>query len=107
MKHKQLAAGRWFELTFLEQMANIGSEVERALFWENKNKEYGVNAIDRALELLDLTIGDTRNRTRLKEITRLREALVDYFYFDNQYSSSANLWRNYFYAFGYAARLNR
>ena len=28
-----LAAGRWRQLTFLEQMANIGSEVERALNW--------------------------------------------------------------------------
>jgi hypothetical protein len=31
--HKELAAGRWLEFSFMEQMANIGSEVERAIKW--------------------------------------------------------------------------
>ena len=39
--HKELAEGRWFTLTFLDQMANIGSEVERTILWRKKgdNKE--------------------------------------------------------------------
>ncbi len=106
-QHKQLAEGHWFELTFFEQMANIGSEVERAITWKDKNREYAIKAIERALELLELTIADVKNRTHLKELTRLRETLVDYFYFDNQYSSSDKLWQNYFYAFSYAARINK
>jgi len=105
-QHKELAAGRWFTMAFFEQMANVGSEVERAILGKNKNGEYRMNAMERALELLDLTIADAGNRTRLKELTRLREALVDYFYFDNRYASSDRLWRNYFYAFSYAARVN-
>ncbi|MFH0948183.1 MAG: hypothetical protein V1833_04200 [Elusimicrobiota bacterium] len=106
-QHKQLAGGRWFELTFLEQMANIGSDVNRTIIWKNKNSEYSTKSIERALELLDLTIADIKNRTRLKELTRLRETLVDYFYFDNVYSSSNKLWENYFFAFNYAARLHK
>ena len=108
-QHKQLSGGRWFELTFFEQMANIGSEVERTILWRNKNKEYSIKSVERALELLDLTIADDKNRSifRLKELLRLREVLVDYFYFDNQFSSSDKLWRNYFYAFNYAARMNK
>ncbi|MFH2069134.1 MAG: hypothetical protein ABII89_06720 [Candidatus Omnitrophota bacterium] len=106
-QHKELAAGRWFKLTFFEQMANLGSEVGRAIIWKNKNDEYRIKSLERALELLDLTIDDVRNRARLKELTRLREVLVDHFYFDNQYSSSDRLWQNYFYAFGYAANLNK
>lgn len=106
-QHKQLADGRWFELTFLEQMANVGSEVERTIIWKEKNSEYSTKSIERALELLDLTIADIKNRTRLKELTRLRETLVDYFYFDNIYSSSDKLWKNYFFAFNYAVRLNK
>jgi hypothetical protein len=102
-QHKELAKGRWFELTFFKQMANIGSEIERAILWKDKNNQYSVKAIERALELLDLSIADIKNRRHLKELTRLREALVDYFYFDNQFSSSDKLWRNYFYAFSYAA----
>ena len=106
-QHKELAAGRWLKLTFFEQMANVGSEVGRAIIWKNKNAEYRIKSIERALELLDLTIDDARNRNRLKELVRLREALVDYFYFDNRYCSSDGSWRNYFNAFGYAARLNK
>lgn len=107
-QHKELASGRWFELTFFEQMANLGSEVERAILWKDKNREYFLRAIERALELLDLTISDVKNHSqpKLKELTRLHETLVDYFYFDNQFSSSDKSWRNYFYAFSYAARLN-
>jgi len=88
-------------------MANIGSEVERAISWRNKdNDSYSRKAAERALELLFLTIADLKNRNRLKELTRLHEVLVDYFFGQNQYSSSDLLWRKYFYAFNYAARIN-
>lgn len=105
--HKNLAQGRWFTLTFFEQMANIGGEVERAIKWRRKNHEYYHLACDRALELADLTIADKRNhhRPRLKELARLREAIADYFYFDNIYGSTDQKWRNYFGAFAYAARI--
>ena len=106
-QHKQLAAGRWFKLSFMEQMANVGSEIERTISWKNKkNNDYSSLAIERALELLDLTVEDIKNRHRLKELLRLREALIDYFFFSNQFSSSDQLWRNYFYPFNFAARLN-
>lgn len=104
-QHKQLAAGRWEILSFFEQMANVGSEVERAISWKDKNREYGIKAFERALELLDLTLADPKNKSRLKELARLREALVDYFCYDNQFFSSDRLWHNYFFAFNYAARL--
>ena len=103
-QHKELAGGRWFKFSFFEQMANIGSEVERTIIWRDKNKEYSVKAIERALELLELTVEDIKNRSRLKELNRVRESLIDYFYFDNQFASSDKLWQNYFYAFSYAAR---
>lgn len=104
-QHKNLAQGRWFELSFFEQMANIGSEVERAIKWRDKNAEYSRFASDRALELLDLTISDIKNRSRLKELFRLREVLADYFYFDNIYKSTDQSWQRYFYSFNYAANL--
>lgn len=81
IQHKDLAMGRWKEFSFFEQMANIGSEVERALKWREKNNsEYSVLAFERALELLDLTIEDDKNNSRLKELMRLRETLADYFF---------------------------
>lgn len=106
-QHKQLASGRWFKMPISEQLANVGSEVERTILWKNKNnQDYSQKAFERALELLDLTAGDKKNRHRLKEILRLREALVDYFLFDNEFSSSDELWRKYFYPFNFLARRN-
>ena len=59
-QHKNLAAGKWFEFSFFKQMANVGSEVERAIKWREKNKEYSQSAFERCLELLDLTIEDKK-----------------------------------------------
>jgi len=48
--HRELAAGRWFE-----QMANIGSEIERTISWRGRNEKNSTTAFKRGLELLDLT----------------------------------------------------
>ena len=107
-QHRELAAGRWRSLSLLEQLANTGSEVERALTWSTKgNEEYSAKAVDRALELLELTIADPKNRHRLKEITRLREVLLDYFEGANEYGSSPTVWHSYFNAFGMGVALQR
>ncbi len=93
-------------MAFVEQMANIGSEVERTISWRQKNNvKYSNSAFERALELLDLTVSDPKNIDRLKEPLRLREALADYFAFDNSYRSTDLLWQKYFLAFNYAARV--
>ena len=106
-QHKELAAGRWGKLSFLEQMANIGSEVERALNWKIKdNADYSQKSFERALELIDLTLLNPGSFAHLKEITRMREALVDYFFGSNQFMSTEASWRNYFSHFTYAARRN-
>ncbi len=104
-QHADLAAGRWKELSFLEQMANIGSEVERALSWRaKKNSDYSQRASERALELLDLSLDALHDFPRLKEIARTREALVDYFFGTNQYGSNEKIWKNYFSQFTFASR---
>ena len=106
-QHKELAAGRWKQLPFVDQMAHIGSEVERAINWRTKNNaEYSRQAGERALELIDLTLDDARNKGRFKEISRMREAIVDYFFGQNQFLSTDLLWRSYFSHFTYAARRN-
>lgn len=105
VQHVSLASGRWCTLHFLEQMAHIGSEVERALSWRERGNETNSRlAYERALELLDFTLDDLRNLPRAKEIARVREGLVDFFEGTNQFGSSARLMRKYFGAFAYAAR---
>ena len=104
-QHKELTEGRWADMSLCEQMANVGSEVSRALNWQKKGKDdFSKKAIIRALELLDLTISSVKKYARLKELFRVREGLVDYFYGENQFSSSEILWRKYFDHFNYAAR---
>ena len=85
VQHQGLTMEDWFSKDIFYQMANIGSEVFRAMSWRNKKAEYSRLAFDRALELLDLTIADQKNFSRLKELLRVRETLVDYFVYDNIY----------------------
>ena len=106
--HQELAAGRWEALSFVEQMANIGGEVERMLRWRAKrHAAYTERAFERALELLDLTLAATHRRERLKEVARAREAVVDYMMGPNAAGSTDASWRRYFLPFAYAARRHR
>ena len=106
-QHQQLASGRWAEMPFLEQMANIGSEVERAISWRKKGRvELSQGAFFRALELLDLTIeGVGRDEGKLGELCRCKELFADFFIGSNLYSQTNEMWQRYFYHFTYAARL--
>ena len=107
VQHVTLAAGRWRTLPFLEQMAHIGSEAERALNWKERGHKANCElAFERALELLDLSLDDPRNLPRARELARVRESLVDFFQGPNQFGSSDSLIRKYFGAFAYAARRN-
>ncbi len=106
--HESLANGRWYTLSFLEQMANIGSEVERAIRWKRKKNDiYFDRAVDRMLELIDLTASDPSNRKRLRELMRGRELLVDFLLYGNDYRSTDIMWKRYFTSFAYAARRGR
>jgi hypothetical protein len=80
--HQELAAGRWRSFGLVEQLANVGSEVDRAIrAWEEHRRERFGGAFERALELFDLTAQDGRWRGhRLKEILRAREEFVRLFH---------------------------
>lgn len=108
--HRRLAQGRWFTLSIVEQLANVGSDFERAARWHQQGeREHFERAFDRMLELLDLTIADPRWKGlhRLKELLRLREVLCDLFCGDNVYQTTFEDIQKYFLYFGIAARANR
>jgi hypothetical protein len=106
--HASLAAGRWFELSLLEQLANVGSEVGRAARATSEdNEQWRAAALDRALELFDLTLADGRWRDRRKEIARAREVVCDFLVGDNEYGSTAQSLDRYFLPFAVAARRDR
>src|SRR4030042_4345642 len=98
--HKTLADNRWQKLSFSEQMANIGSEFGRAVnlarLQDEENKE---KAIFRLLELIDLTISFQRKKRNISEISRLREAVCDFFYGSNTYNIFSSSLNRYFLFF--------
>lgn len=103
--HRGLAAGRWQTLSLVEQLGNIGSEVGRAIRAKAQgNAERLQGALDRALELFDLTVNDDRWTLRLKEILRAREVVCDYLVGDNTYDSTGESLNAYFLPFAMAAR---
>ena len=102
--HRDLS-NRWILLSIFEQMADIGAEVGRSINWKKKNNlKMSTNAFYRALELIDYTIEDLKNKNRLSELLRMRELLVDYLIGENIYHSSEDEWNKYFYYFNFAAR---
>jgi hypothetical protein len=107
LQHRDLANGRWRELSLAEQLGNVGSEISRALKWSSRNPELAQAALYRALELIDLTLDDPRHRQsapRLREIARAREVVVDFLAGSNQYGSTGPSLQKYFDAFALAAR---
>lgn len=102
--HKDLAAGRWFTFSLAKQLANVGSEVERTIKWKNKGDvEYSRDACIRALELMDLTIADRKNKKRLKELLRVRYMFGDQYMGINEFNFTDEFWQNYFMYFAYRA----
>lgn len=96
-QHKTLVAGRWKNLSFLEQMANIGSEVERTISWKEKgNVEYSQKAFIRSIELLNMTLGSDLTPPQRREVARVREIWTDFIRYSNQYRSNKEQWRKYF-----------
>ena len=85
MQHKDLAEGRWAELTFPQQMANIGSEASRTYKSLASGKEARAEgAFARFQELVDLTIKFGRanespaaRSAMWEELCRFRELYCD------------------------------
>jgi hypothetical protein len=104
--HRGLAAGRWNTLTLAEQLANVGSEVARAIQAGRAGRpERRDRAIDRALELFDLTAADERWRgPRRREVLRVREEFCGLFVAGESPPDTATSLERYFAQFGFVAR---
>jgi hypothetical protein len=107
MIHQNLAKSGWYKLSLIEQMANIGSEVSRTVNWKGKSKSDATISYKRAMELISLTLNDSKNKGRLKEIARVKELFSDWFLGINQYKSTKKQWQDYFLQFAYAARIDK
>jgi len=104
--HAALAAGRWNTFTLAEQLANVGSEVDRAVAaWAAQRSDRFERALARALELFDLTAADERWRgARRREVLRAREEFCRLFFDDDSAPGAVRTLREYFLRFAVLAR---
>lgn len=105
-RHKNLARGRWRKFSLAEQLGNVGSEVSRALEWRSRDEKLYSGALDRALELFDLTIQDERwlGSGKIKELTRAREIMIDAISGGGEYGGRLEDMDRYFFQFAIIAR---
>ena len=100
---------KWPTYSIIYQMGNIGSEVSRALKWTAKNNpDRAAKAIDRALELFDLTISANKdNPPRLREVLIAREEFCDYFFGNNSWRTNPIKMQKYYDGFVMIDRLKK
>ena len=104
--HSSLAEGRWQQFSLAEQLGNVGSEVNRARRSAGDENRFW-SAVTRAFELLDLTISDSRWRSRLRELLRVRETLADAVLGGHEYQTKLEDMDKYFLYFALSARSGR
>src|SRR5579864_3633234 len=95
--HTDLQNGSWYELSFVNQMARIGDDIEKTIHLRNNGAmDQASESLRSALELFHHTVADPKNKKHLKELCRTRGFLLDYFVCDNEYSSTDEIWQEYF-----------
>lgn len=98
-------AKRWATFSLFEQWGHIGSEIARASLWRDRHDILSSNrCIERAIELIDLSLLDQRWRGRLKEMCRFREVLADIYAQTHVYKVSLMDLNKYCAGFAIAAR---
>ena len=104
--HESLAAGRWRTLSLMEQLGNVGSEVDRAIRAHVQGRQDRFDgALSRALELFDLTASDPRWKLhQRREILRAREQFCRVFFDETAEPDLGAYLSKYFLQFAVAAR---
>jgi len=105
--HKELADGGWSRLSLMQQLGNIGSEVGRARKLQGGDSQLFDRAVDRALDLFDLTLADPRWQGRYDEIARARELFCGAAFDNDEYKTTLADMDAYFLQFAIAAQLAR
>lgn len=78
--HKNLTSEKWQGFSRQNQILNIAAEFSRAKnAFADKDSRQALDCLDRAFELLDLTIIDPRWKKGLKELLRFRGILAQFY----------------------------
>lgn len=96
-------------LSLIEQLANIGIEIYRMKRWQGVDENYFQASFNRALDLLLRTIELHKNSSYgvLKELTRLKEILIDAYLGGKEYNTDLDGLIKYFDYFINLARKNK
>ncbi len=90
----------WFAMPIHEQLANVGSEVGRAISWKNRGNEQRKEGFcKKAIDFLELIKTDPKNKHRIGELNFCIEELRDYFLGNNMYDATDEMIMKYYDAF--------
>lgn len=104
MLHGDLT-GRWWTMPLLDQMANGGADVGRALTPKAAGDEARTLLV---LDLIDLTMANPRwAASEVKEIATMREVVCNYVVGHDEHWSTPEWIDDYFAQIGLAARADR
>ncbi len=70
---------RWRNFTKSQQFLMIGSELMRAKAWQGKDREKFISALERALDLVGLTLRDNKWQNNFSMILWLREEIAKFY----------------------------
>jgi hypothetical protein len=91
---------RWFAMPVAVQISNVGSEVNRAIKYKSKGEtEKAERFMNKAIQLLELSKQDPKNRHRRQEFECAIEELIDYFIGNNIYQKTDEVLLRYYDAF--------
>lgn len=90
-------------MNLVQQLGNIGSEVGRANKWQGKDDIRFYMAVEKALELFDLTIRDKRWFGKSREVILAKEVFSDAVLGGHEYKSFLPDLERYFMQFALLA----
>ena len=98
--HPSLTEDKWGQSDKVKQLLNVAAEFSRARNCLRIDDQNGFqNSLDRAFELIDLTIADPKWRRGLKELLRFREQLAALYIQDkhdiNYFNLLLRAWLNF------------
>jgi hypothetical protein len=106
----EMDRARWAQLSVVEQMGNIGSEVGRALNARRANDRTRFDAaLDRVIDLFDAStdVLIAEKSYRVREVLRAKDQVLELLCGNDPTLSDGPAIEEYFLQFGVAARANR
>ena len=102
---KKLDQARWAKLSLAEKIGNIGSEFSRAKSAEQRNDwEKRQAALERALDLIDLSLAGDFVPAHRKELARLRSLSANCYINGDEFEVTLQQLEDYTFSFALLAR---